>query len=346
LAWLLFQQPAPRIISIDPPKVLPTTTHVKIRGENLRPFLRVYFNEQQGLTFALHSPELAEVQLPELRAGTYDAVLYDVAREVGRLRGALVVEAAPLPVAQASMLVAGSFVAVDDASVALVAKGHEFTATGNNAIVILDAGAPQVDTRPVQSGEVILEVPLRAGRQVPALLRASCTVVEKRCVVGGVDLEPGFALSLFAKEGRPLRFVVSEAMPDGPVVDADIAVRFLVPGDAVETARVGDRDRGSRLFGSRLATITSLTASRGTSANTSWQAVVPGVQQGNLGLNVPGSASVVDAMLHVALDHSADGPRYRGRAMKTGVPFVFETDRYVLRGWVLRITPRANNGSQ
>jgi hypothetical protein len=116
LAWLLFQQPEPRIVGVDPPKVLPTTRQVKIRGENLRPFMRVSFNEHQGVTFALHSPELAEVQLPELRAGTYDLILYDVAREVSRLPGAVVVEAAPLPVAQAAMLVAGSFVALDEGS--------------------------------------------------------------------------------------------------------------------------------------------------------------------------------------------------------------------------------------
>jgi hypothetical protein len=345
-AWLLFQQPEPRIVAVDPPKVQPTTKHVKIRGENLRPFMRVSFNEHQGVTFALHSPDLAEVQLPELRAGTYDLILYDVAREVTRLPGAVVVEAAPLPVAQAGMLVAGSFVALDEGSLGLVAKGREFTATGNNAIVIVEAGPAQTDTRPVQSGEVILEVPLSAGRQVAALLKTSCTIVEKRCLVGGVDLEPGFALSLFAQDGRPLRFVVSEVMPDGPVLEAELGVRFLIPGDAAVAARVGDRDRGSVLFGPRLATITALSGSRRTAGNTSWQAVVPGVQQGNLSLSVPEGASVVDATLHVALDHSVDGPRYRGRTMKTGVPFVFETDRYVLRGWVLRIAPRSNNGVQ
>jgi hypothetical protein len=112
--YALFRQPQPTLVGVEPATLTPTTTHVTVRGQNLRPFLRVSFDQRQGVTFALSTPTTAEVKLPELPAGKYDLILYDVAREVSRLPGAVTVEAAPLPSAQASMLVSGAFVALDN----------------------------------------------------------------------------------------------------------------------------------------------------------------------------------------------------------------------------------------
>jgi len=339
-AYILFRQPEPRITSVEPAQVLPTTTQVRIHGEDLRPFMRVSFNELQGVTFALLTPQLAEVRIPELRAGTYDVVLYDVAREVSRLPGALTVQAAPLPTAAANVLVAGSFVALDDASAGLVQKGRELTALANTRASIVELGQAQRDTRAILSGEVTVQVPLNGGRRVPALLRAICTVVDQRCSVGGVGLEPGNVLSLFTEDGRALRFVVDEALPDGATREADVLVRFLIAGEATPVVRAGDRDRGSVLLGQRLATLASVVGPRRVSGNTSWNAAVAGVVGRNLTLNIADGASVIDATLRAVLDETADGLSYRGRAVKSGMPLVFETDSYVLRGWIQRVEPR------
>ena len=189
--------------SIEPATITPTTANVTVRGENLRPFLRVSFGQHQGVTFALSTPTTAEVKVPELPAGKYDLILYDVAREVSRLPNAVTVEAAPLPSAQASMLVAGSFVALDTASAAEIVKGAEMTAMGGNVVKVLDVGAAGGDTRWVQVEDVQVEVPLQASRQQPALLQARCTIADRRCQVGGIDIERLHALSLFTKGGRP-----------------------------------------------------------------------------------------------------------------------------------------------
>src|SRR5262245_53904597 len=106
-SYVVFRQQPPKLVGIEPGTIKPATTHVTVRGENLRPFLRVSFNQYQGVTFGFLGPTSAEVKLPELPAGKYDVIMYDVAREVGRLPGAVTVEVAPLPAAFANMVVAG-----------------------------------------------------------------------------------------------------------------------------------------------------------------------------------------------------------------------------------------------
>lgn len=335
-SYALFRQPQPTILAVEPRTVTPTTTTVRITGENLRPFLRVSFNQIQGTTFALLSPSTAEVKVPDLPSGQYDVILYDVAREVSRLAGAITVEAAPLPSARASMLVAGAFVALDDASVTEVRKGAELTASGGNRLTLMDLGPARGDTRWVQTTDVVVEVPLSTGRQIPALLKAMCTIADRRCQVGGVDLEPANTLSLFTQGGRPLRFVVGEAVPDGPTVTADLRVRVITQADAEPLARTGDRERGSQILGTRLATLTSIGASRSVSSDTMWRSTIPGVN-GDWTWTAPDRAAIADATVTLTLDSTSEGLRYRGRSIRVGAPFLFETDRYVLKGWILRV---------
>jgi hypothetical protein len=339
--YALFRQPQPTLVGVEPATITPTTTHVTVRGQNLRPFLRVSFDQRQGVTFALSTPTTAEVKLPELPAGKYDLILYDVAREVSRLPGAVTVEAAPLPSAQASMLVSGAFVALDDVSAAEVVKGAEMTAMGGDVVRILDVGAVSGDSRWVQIEDVQVEVPLEKSRRKPALLQARCTIADRRCQVGAIDIERLHALSVFTKSGRPLRFVVEEGVADGPTVPAELRVRALMHADAVPAMRAGDRDKGSPLLGSRLATVSAVGPARRTSGDMMWHASVPGAQ-GDWSLTVPEAGSIVDATVNVLLDRTTRGYHYRGHPVRVGAPFVLETERYVLKGVVLRIDLRGD----
>ena len=338
--YALFRQPQPSLTGVEPATITPTTANVTVRGVNLRPFLRVSFGQHQGVTFSLSTPTTAEVKVPGLPAGTYDVILYDVAREVSRLPNAVTVEAAPLPSAQASMLVAGSFVALDAASAAEVVKGAELSAMGGNVVKILEVGAAGSDTRWVQVDDVQHEVPLDASRQQPALLQARCTVAERRCQVGGIDIERLHALSLFTKGGRPLRFVIDEGVADGPTVAASVRLRVVTQADAAPGVRPGDRDKGSPLLGNRLATLSEVTPARRTTGDLMWRASVPGGAQGDWSLTMPDGGSTFDATVNVDLDSTSQGYRYRGHPVRVGAPFIFETDRYVLRAMVMRVDLR------
>lgn len=338
--YALFRQPQPSLTGVEPATLTPTTANVTVRGVNLRPFLRVSFGQHQGVTFSLSTPTTAEVKVPELPAGKYDLILYDVAREVSRLPNAVTVEAAPLPSAQANMLVAGSFVALDETSAAEVVKGAELTAMGGNVAKVLEVGAAGADARWVQVDEVQVEVPLDSSRQQPALLQARCTIADRRCQIGGIDIDRQHALSLFTKSGRPLRFVIDEGLADGPTVAASVRLRVITQADATPGARAGDRDKGSLLLGNRLATLSEVSAPRRTSGDMMWHAAVPGSAQGDWSLTVPDGGSTFDATVNVVLDSTSQGYRYRGRPIRVGVPFVFETDRYVLRAMVMRVDVR------
>jgi hypothetical protein len=340
--YALFRQPQPSLTGVEPATITPTTTNVTVRGVNLRPFLRVSFGQHQGVTFSLSTPTTAEVKVPGLPAGKYDLILYDVAREVSRLPDAVTVEAAALPSAQASMLVAGSFVALDAASAAEVVKGAELSAMGGNVVKVLEVGAAGGDTRWVQVDDVQHEVPLDASRQQPALLQARCTVAERRCQVGGIDIERLHALSLFTKGGRPLRFVIDEGVADGPTVAASVRLRVVIQADAAPGVRPGDRDKGSPLLGNRLATLSEVTPARRTTGDLRWHASVPGGAPGDWSLTMPDGGSTFDATVNVDLDSTSQGYRYRGHPVRVGAPFIFETDRYVLRAMVMRVDLRGD----
>src|SRR5205809_6777056 len=85
-AYLLFRTPAAKLLTVDPAKVYQgPNLRVTINGQNLRPFMRVSFDSIQGRTFLIGSTKYAQVDLPDLPAGTYDVVLYDFMQEARRL---------------------------------------------------------------------------------------------------------------------------------------------------------------------------------------------------------------------------------------------------------------------
>src|SRR6478752_687512 len=92
-AFVLFRSPDPRIVSIEPAEVLEgPNQRVVIRGTNLRPYMRLSFNNVQGRTFLFQDSTRAEVDLNEMPPGKYDVVLYDFGQERHRLAQALTVK--------------------------------------------------------------------------------------------------------------------------------------------------------------------------------------------------------------------------------------------------------------
>src|SRR5437868_11600050 len=108
-AYLLFRTPTPKLTAINPATLYQgPNLRIEVQGENLRPFMRVSFNDQQGRSYAINSTRGAIVELPDLGSGAYDIVLYDHMQEVSRLKKAMTILAlAPVPTVE--MVVAGSF---------------------------------------------------------------------------------------------------------------------------------------------------------------------------------------------------------------------------------------------
>src|SRR6187549_3265104 len=151
-SYLLFRTPPAKLESINPTTIYPgPNLRLTVNGENLRPFMRVSFNNVQGRTFLIGSTSSAQIDLPDLDAGTYDVVLYDYAQEVSRLPKALtVLPGAPVPVVE--MQVSGSFKQVPDAVASQLKVGSTFPPTGNKLAEIVAIAPVQPATLRLRSG--------------------------------------------------------------------------------------------------------------------------------------------------------------------------------------------------
>ena len=98
-AFMLFREQPPIITSIQPMQVTqgqPKT--LLLTGEGFRPFLVARLGDFESSGFLVESPTIAEVKVPDIPAGNYDFVLYDQARELVRMPGAITVVSSSAPI--------------------------------------------------------------------------------------------------------------------------------------------------------------------------------------------------------------------------------------------------------
>ena len=110
-------------------------------------------------------------------------------------------------------------------------------------------------------------------------------------------------------------------------VNAKIRVRFLVPPGLDNVVKVGDLDVGDALFrAEKRAFLMTLDPERETmSANVGWS-----------GYRLIGQAlTAFTATIGVPLVQTAAGWRYRDARVKSGAPFTFETNSYVMEGLII-----------
>jgi hypothetical protein len=212
---LLFRVPPPKIISITPERIMagsPTT--IRLTGEDLRPFLFAQVGPVEGV-FLVESPTAGEVKLPSLEAGTYDVALYDQARELTRVSGALTVVPVTAPgnvssisssapkAPQFELEVVGAFVGIGPSFATSMRVGVRFHPPNNEEAalaVVLARGTPEPWTRrvrisPTSFASWIVPDALR----LPAVLRATCTpgpAENDYCRFGSTALQPGITLML------------------------------------------------------------------------------------------------------------------------------------------------------
>ena len=154
----------------------------------------------------------------------------------------------------------------------------------------------------VAAGPVMRGANAAGQRRVLLLLR--CDPGGDTCLVGGRTFggEQAIPVDLPAPNGS-FRVMVDEAFPETPPTPATVTVAFT---SAAAVPAANDRDQ---LLDSRAAVVRSVTRSGGETVVT----------------------------FAVGADRDRDGWQYRGRPLKAGAPFRFETDTYVLIGEIRRV---------
>ena len=205
-AFLLFRVPIPIITSIEPTQVTQgDSATLKLTGSGFRPFLVARFGVVESYGFLVQSPTIAEVKVPDIPAGNYDFVLYDQARELVRMPGAVTVNAIrvpsapgpsaparwirpapPIPPPVMQLRVIGEFIGMSRDVAELIRGGLKLSEPVDErwpprptmAAEVLSVGATKDGVRRLRVGAPTntITVPAPNEVSVPALILASCRI--------------------------------------------------------------------------------------------------------------------------------------------------------------------------
>jgi len=336
-AYLLFRNPPAKLTAINPARLYEgNKVKVEVTGRDLRPFMRVSFNDVQGDSFLIATPRSALVDLPPLGPGVYDVVLYDYRQEVDRLPKAFTIMPAPSP-STIELEVEGEFIGLTPDQARGLTAGMTLPPSGSRVADIVNVGAPRPGRVDLRIGDTVLTSPTRQV-DVPATVRARCTVNGNPdgtlgCVSVGtaepVALAPSNAVLFPGGQGW-LKYQVRAVHPQAtePTV-ADARVRFVGEPELIGLLKAGDVDGGAyAASAARHATLTRVGDVR---------PLAPGAQTGTSAVI---ASRMVDASVRIPVDRAGAEWRYMNRVVKVGAPFAFETATYVVRGEIVSlVTP-------
>jgi hypothetical protein len=242
--YRMFRTPDAKLFAIEPSVIFQRQdVPVTVRGENLRPYMRVTFNNavarsdvvlwdaRQLVTaqsYVLGNTSYATFQLPELMAATYDVILWNDRREIARLPSGLRI----LPLAPPLLLemnVRGVFERIPDIQAGRLKANGQFPPQGVSARgaptgTIIDLGAAGISTTVMAIGPARMTMPVRGHVDVPAILRVKCFAVSNpdgsvRCAVPGpiqqADVAAGSKFFVKTQDDW-LTFQISEVLPSKP----------------------------------------------------------------------------------------------------------------------------------
>lgn len=241
-AYVLFRDQPPRLVGVSPAQLTqaPEFT-LTIKGENLRPYMRVSLDNHQGREFYFRSTEEAEVPFPAVPAGQYDVVLYDQAQERSRLPNAVTISPSSLPATQ--IVAIGAFGNLDAAAAARLTAGTELSGGGK----ILAVGKPVPDLTQVFSGSKLVGVPIPNALRLPAVVLFKCYVRTQQgspfCVVDEATIAPTALLTLSTPLGKT-PFQVERVRSSHPLEAIPILIRFSGTPSLLSKIKAGDIDRG------------------------------------------------------------------------------------------------------
>ncbi|MDP3716255.1 MAG: IPT/TIG domain-containing protein [Acidobacteriota bacterium] len=308
--YALFRVPLPRLTAVAPASVqFDKEMRVTIRGENLRPYMRVSLGTFQTRTFLFKDSTTAEVVFDGIPTGKYDVVLYDFAQERHRLAAALTIAPPPLPTT--SVHIAGFLTGVPAGQVARFTAGYVFPQNGE----ILAAGDPVPDAARVVTGDHSIEIPVPATVRIPVLLRMLCNI-QTAGSGGGVAecrtntaIFPSAYLNLATDEGTLPLLVIDVQPPLRPTM-VEIHARVAGPEEAAMLMQAGDKDLGASQneFAAGAVVISPPNASR-------------------------------DFRLRIPAFPTLTGWQYAGQMLRVGGPLQVTTPRYQFSSTVLWAPP-------
>jgi hypothetical protein len=328
-AYMLFRPAPVRILGVEPAVVDEgTSQRIKFRGENFRAFLTAQFGTEQVHGFFVETPSSAEAVMPALPPGTYDVTLYSEVQQVAKLPHAITVKATATSVAVHVELV-GAFTGLSEDDARRLAVGQHIPDSASPVAEIIAVAAPGPDLRRLRAGDIVVSSLVAGTVQVPAVLRANCTVVERqpKCQVGDVQVTAGVIVQL----PGGMNFFVDEVRGANAPAALDVDVRFIGPPEVIGLMRVGDTDTNAF---DRRGALSSLGERRTVSAETTQRGAIEDVK-------IPQHMATVTATVRVNADVTRDGFVYRTQALRVGGTLIFDTDRYAAKGAVVRIAPHA-----
>ena len=255
-AYALFREQPPRITSVTPDRIAQTMEiRVTVKGENLRPYMRVSADNQQAVDFLFRSTTQVEAPFYNLPPGQYDIILYDQAQERFRLPNALTILPSALPATE--IVAVGAFGNLDAAGAAKITPGTPVGDLGE----VMAVGKPAPDLTNVLSPPGLVGVPIANALRLPAVIRFRCYVRAQQgrpsCVVEDAAIAQSALLMLPMAAGK-IPFQVEQVRSPHPLEAVPIQIRLTGPASVLSLITPGDVDLGATTNDlAAIATVTS-----------------------------------------------------------------------------------------
>jgi hypothetical protein len=315
-AAALFWTPMPSLQAIEPATLTAGPNQfVKIRGQHLRPYMRVSFGTIQGKDFLFKSTQEAVVNLNEMPPGEYDVVLYDVAQEQTRLPKAFTV--LPPLRSPTKMTAVGVFGNLDADRAKTLKPGTVVAGVGT----ILKVGEPMPAKFRINSAGLYVEIPVERAVMLPAEVEAPCEIKvlggQPFCqVADGVSLHATMMLT-GDFGGVKLPFQIDQIRGTEALEPVTARVRFSGSPATIGLLKAGDVDRG--FYTNVLSAGATILSVR--------------VEQVN-----PESARA-DVQLRINAERSSNGWVYQSLPLRAGGTVMLRTARYEMQGAIDGVTP-------
>jgi hypothetical protein len=315
-AYLLFRTPPARITAIEPSRGREGLSQITIRGEHLRPYLRMGIGKLEA-PLLFENAARATLALPPLTPGAYDIVLFDESQELQRLPGALVIEAPPVVPLPPPARVLGAEVIVDGAFRGLewqeATRLAEKLKRDNDWGRIIALQPAEKWMTSLQQGGIVVD----RGYQIRALIRLRCVIDQELCKFGTAVVTPTATLAL-PLGGQDTLFAVDEAHSVF-TRQLRLTLHLVVPPSLTEFL-IRNLQEGRKL-------------------ESAWERLRPSLISIRRDTRTPTGDDSSTAVLAVPAAPSPEGWMYRGRILRVGEEFSFQGETYQLKGAITNIMP-------
>lgn len=314
-ASVLFRTPQPTLTAIEPASLAAGGgQRVTIKGENLRPYMRVSFGNNQGRSFLFKSVNEAQIELNDMAPGVYDVVLYDVAQEQSRLSKAFTVLPSALPPTKVTLV--GVFGNLDAERAKLLKPGDVVAGVGT----IRALGEPMPAQVRINTNGLIVQIPVERAVMLPAEVEGVCDMLPQTgvpyCLANGTSLQPTIVLMGDHTAGK-LPFQIDQLRAPAPLETVDVVARFTAAPALIGAIRKDDVDRG--MYSNPLAAGATVIDVR----------------------TRPFNALLLEAdvTLRLQAQRGSEGWIYASAPVRVGGEIALRTPRYQASGAVLKVTP-------